>query len=320
MSTLLNQPLCATQFGNTGFGDCILEPGKIVGAFQVPSTFQIAAGDVGTLQTFLQNKAYAAIGTRIFPYHNWKSVTDNTEDVSITTTDYGSKYITRDGFYDLTFRYFAGGVLLHQDIAKNAGSGKYFIFYDDAGNIFARKSKSGSATVLKGIPVDIFYVKPWRVATGADAAIYELRFIIDPQYMNKGNFGYYSVGSDFSLLDIQGPQELELVLDSLASNVAKVSMYTKISKVNLHPVYGNALSNTGYWKATKRSDGSTISITSIAEDGANHDYTFTFNSATVSGMAPTDAIYLQSQNASVLYAAGIPYEAHEGLYIELPGS
>jgi hypothetical protein len=319
MSTLLNQPLCATAFGNTGFGDCILEPGKIIGAIQVPSTFQIAPGDVGTLQTFLQNKAYAAIGTRIFPYHNFVSVTDNTEDVSITTTDYGSKYITRDGFYDFTFRYFSGGVLLHQDIQKNAGSGKYFIFYDDNGNIFARKGKSGSTTVLKGIPVDIFYVKPWRPDTGADKAVYELRFIINPIYMNKGNFGYYSIGSDFSMIDIVGVQELELVLDSLLSNVAKVSVYTKISKVNLHPVYGAALANTGYWKATKRSDGTTISFT-VAEDGANHDYTFTFNSGTVSGMAVTDAIYLQSQNASVLNAAGIPYEAHDGLYIELPGS
>jgi len=317
---LLNQPLCATNFGNTGFGDCILEPGKIVGAFQVPSSFQIAAGDVGTLQTFLQNKTFAAIGTRIFPYHNFVTVTDNTEDVSITTTDYGTKYITRDGDYDLTFRYFAGGVLLHQDIAKNAGSGKYFLFYDDKGNIFGRRSKVGSATVLKGIYVDVFYVDKWKFNTGADAANYSMRFIFGGQQINNGNLAYYSVGSDFSLRDITGVQELELVLDSLVSNVAKIHVYTKISKVDLHPIYGNALSNTGYWKATKRSDGSSVGITSIAEDGANKDYTFTFNSATVSGMAPTDAIYLQSSNASVLYAAGIPYEAHEGLYIELPGS
>lgn len=317
MSNLLNQPLCATNYGNVGFGDCFLEPQEIVGGFQVPSTLSLSQSDMGTLQAVLQTKISAAIGTRIFPYSNWISVTDNTEDVSITTTDYGAKYINRDGFYDFSFRYLIGGVQLHNEIQKNAGSGKYFLFYDKKGNLFGKR---GANNTLKGIKVDIFYANPWRLPTGADAASYLLRFIINPSELNYGNLAFYSQ-QDFSFGDIAGIQELELLLFSLASNVAKVTIHTKISKVDLHPIYGNALSVVGYWKATKRSDGSVISITSIAEDAPNKAYTFTFNSGTVSGMAATDAILLQSQNASVLLAAGItPYEAHEGIYIELPGS
>lgn len=316
MSNLLNQPLCATNYGNTGFGDCFLEPSQIVGGFQVPSNFSLSQSDLGTLQAVLQAKISAAIGTRIFPYANWISVTDNTEDVNITTTDYGAKYINRDGFYDFTFRYLIGGVQLHNDIQKNAGSGKYFLFYDSKGNLYGKRS----GTTMRGIKVDIFYADPWRLPTGADAASYRLRFIINPSELNFGNLAFYSQ-QDFSYGDISGIQELELWLFSLASNVAKVGVRTKISKVDLHPIYGNSLSNTGFWSAAKRTDGSVIPLTSIAEDGANHVYIFTFNSGIVSGMAPTDAIVLKGANASVLLASGItPYEAHEGLAIELPGS
>lgn len=316
MSNLLNQPLCATNYGNTGFGDCFLEPAEIVGGFQVPSTFALSQTDIATLQAVLQTKISGAIGTRIFPYANWISVADNTEDVNITTTDYGAKYVNREGFYDFTFRYLIGGVQLHNEIQKNTGTGKYFLFYDKKGNLFGKRS----GTTIKGIKVDIFHANPWKLPTGADAASYLLRFIINPIEMNFGNLAFYSQ-QDFNYADITGIQELELWLFSLASNVAKVGVRTKISKVDLHPIYGNSLSSLSFWSATKRSDGTAIAITSIAEDGANHVYTFTFNSATVSGMAPTDAIVLKGANASVLLASGItPYEAHEGLAIELPGS
>jgi hypothetical protein len=114
----LNKPLCATEYGNTGYGECFLEPSKIVGAIQVPKEFEITEDDYATLQDFLNTKVSAGVGARIFPYHNFISVTDNTEDVTINTTDYGAKIFIRDGFYDFTFRYLKGGVQLHQEIGR----------------------------------------------------------------------------------------------------------------------------------------------------------------------------------------------------------
>lgn len=311
-----NQPLCASNYGNTGLGDCYFEPGKIKGAIQVPTNFEIALSDLATLQTFFEAKMSAAIGTRIFHYGGFETITDSTEEPTFNTTDYGYRYKTRDGYYDWTFRYFVGAVMLHQEIQKNAGSGKSFLFYDDNNVLMGYKS----GQTLKGIPGVIFEALPWRPNTGADAAQYLLRYIFDPTYINKGNLGYIKQ-SNFNFRDLAGLQEVEGQLFSLASNVAKVQLLTKIGGINLEPVFGATLASASLFEARKRSNDASITITSVADDPTNDAYTFTFDSSTVSGMAATDAILLKGKAASVWAAATVEgYEMHEDVVIELPGS
>jgi len=310
----INNPLCATGYGNTGYGDCFLEPAKIIGAFQVPSTFEIAEGDVVGLRAFLESKAVAAYGSRIFPLHKFASVTDNTEDVSITTTDYGFKYVNRDGFYDFTFRYFAGGVSLHQEIAKNAGSNKHFLFYDDNGVLYGYKS----AGKLKGIPVDIFYVNPWRFATGADAASYQLRFVINPVYMNKGNLGFLKATS-FNLFDIAGLQDVDIALVDIAANVATVQVFSRISKVDLHTAYAANLSQVTAWKAVDEL-GATVAITTVTDNPTDGGWDVTLNLAAFNA---ADKVYLTLAAPTVLQAAPINvvgFDGKDALIIEAPMS
>jgi hypothetical protein len=310
----INKPLCATQFGNVGYGDCVLDPQKFVGAIQVTKDFQIAEGDVGTLEAKFITATHAAIGTRIFPYHNFTALTDNTEDVTINTSDYGSKTVVRDGYYDFTYRYQKGGVMLHQQIQKNAGSGKYFLFYDDSGTLYGYKS----GDVLKGVPTDIFYANPWRLPTGAEAAIYTLRFIINPRYMNLGNLGYLKV-TDFNLYDIEGLQELHIELYSLVGNVAKVKLYTKISAVDMYDAYSTAFAQTTAWKAVNE-DGTTVAITTAPVDAAIKGWTLTFNSTTFNA---SDKVFLTTAVASVLRALTPTVEGFEGseaLTVEGPQS
>lgn len=314
----INNPLCATAFGNTGFGDCYLEPGKFAGAFQVPSGFQIAESDVAGLQAFLQTKIKAAIGTRIFPYHNFISLTDQSEAVNITTTDYGAKYINRDGFYDFTYRYLKGGVQLHQEIAKNAGSNKYFIFYDDNGVLYGYTTGG----VLKGIPVDIFYVEPWKLPTGADQAQYLLRFIINPKYLNKGNLGFLKVTA-FNLFDILGLQDVELQLISSAANVSIVKAFSKISKVDLYDAYSTNLATASAWTARDRTNLANLAITTVTVNSTYNGWNFTFNSAAWNLLAVTNAVLLKGTAASVWDATPIlvsGFEAKDELTIEIPGS
>lgn len=304
----INKPLCATSYGNTGFGDCFLEPSKFVGAIQVPSNFEISESDLSTLQSFLETKIHAAIGTRIFPYHNFISVTDNTEDVNITTTDYGAKYINRDGFYDFSFRYLKGGVQLHQEVAKNAGSNKYFLFYDDNGTLYGYTTGGK----LKGIPVDIFYANPWRLPTGADQASYLLRFIINPVYMNKGNLGFIKVKEalNFNLFDILGLQDVVLVLIESNSNVATIQVRTKISDVNLYDAYKTNLLLTAAWKAFK-SDGSASSVTTVADNAAEEGFDVTVNALNYEQEFDGAEMVIQLQVPSVLKASPILLEGFE---------
>lgn len=299
MSNKINKTLCATNYGNTGFGDCFLEPAKIAGAIQVPGSFQIQEGDIQGLLAFFQNKVLAAPGTRIFPYHNFIGIADATEAVNITTTDYGAKYVNRDGFYDFSFRYLKGGVNLHQEIQKNGGSGKSFLFYDDNGVIYGYKGPGG---VLKGIPTDIFYVDPWKFPTGADQASYLLRFIINPKYLNKGNMGFIPTAAlGFNMFDITGIQDISLELVSIASNVAIVQAFTKISTVNLHDAYAAALARTSAWLATNNW-GNPVGITAVADSPANNGWQITFLAGNFNA---SEHVYLTMALAGVLAASPI---------------
>jgi hypothetical protein len=267
----LNKPLCATNYGNTGVGDCFIELDKIIGAIQVPANFQIAQSDVAGLLAFLETKLHAAIGTRIFPYPKLVNITDNTEDITINTTDYGDKIFVKDGFYDWTFRYLNGGVQLHQELAKNQGSGKYFLFFDKNNVLLGYKS----GAYLKGIPVDQFRVLPWRPNTGGESALFNLRFIIDPIYLNQGNLGFLKV-EDFNLLDVQGLQDVELTVLDTAANVATVQVRSKISDVNLYDAYKTNLLQTTAWRLFK-SDGSASSITAVADNASDEGFDVTAN-------------------------------------------
>jgi hypothetical protein len=307
----LNNPLCASSYGNTGFGDCFLEPDKIVGAFQVPGDFAISESDTVTaqaFQSFLETKIHAAIGTRIFPYHNWISVTDNTEDVTINTTDYGAKIFIRDGFYDFTFRYLKGGVLAHQEFGKNEGSGKYFLLYDKNGVLYGYRSGGQ----LKGIPTELFKVLPWRPATGADAAQYLLRLIIDPVYMNKGNLGYLKVKDalDFNLFDVTGLQEVELTIIDQTLNVATVKVTSKISAVDMYAAYKTNLLQVSAWRGFK-SDGSASSITNVADNAADEGFDVTINPTHYQQELDGAAMKIQLAPAATLRATPISIEGFD---------
>lgn len=267
---LLNTPICATLYGNTGYGDCFLEPKKIVGAIQTGSTFSLSAADVltgATLLAKLNTARHAAIGARIFPYKNFISVDDQTEDENIQTTDYGGKYITREGDYDWKFRFLKGGVQALNEFQKNNGAGKYFYFFDDANVLYGYRS----AGLLKPFPVDQFKALKWKLPSGSDEAGYYLRFIMNQQYMNNGNLGF--VKSEFNLNDIEGLQTVVLSQKALTSNVVSVYAKTLISGLDLNAVYGATLAAGGAWVLTNLQTGAVIPIVTVTNGAGFYDVT-----------------------------------------------
>jgi hypothetical protein len=300
----LNKPLCATNYGNTGVGECFIDLDKLIGAIQVPPNFQIAQSDVAGLLAFFETKIHAAIGTRVFPYPKLTNITDNTEDITINTTDYGDKIYVKDGFYDWTFRYLNGGVQLHQELAKNGGANKHFLFFDKNSVLIGYKS----GAYLKGIPVDQFRVLPWRPNTGAESALFNMRFIIDPIYLNNGNLGFLKV--DFNLLDLAGLQDVELTILDQTANVATVQVRSKISDVNLYETYKTNLLQTTAWRAFK-SDGSASSVTNVADNAADEAFDVTVNPVDYAAEFDGDEMTIKLAIPSVLKAAPIEMEGFE---------
>lgn len=300
----LNKPLCATNYGNTGVGTCFLEPDKFIGAIQVTGDFKIAQSDEPTLAAFFATKIHAAIGTRIFPGPKLINLTDNTEDSTINTTDYGTKIFVKDGFYDWTFRYQKGGVQLHQELAKNAGANKYFLFFDK-NNVLYGYTSGG---YLKGFPIEQYLIPPWRLNTGSEAALYNQRFIIDPIYMNQGNLGFLQVG--FNLIDLVGLQDIELTILDQAANVATVQVRSKISDVNLYETFKTSLLQTTAWRFFK-SDGSLSSVTSVADNSADEAFDVTVNALAYAQEFDGASTKIQLAIPSVLKASPILMEGFE---------
>lgn len=300
----LNKPLCATNYGNTGVGTCFLEPDKFIGAIQVTGDFKIAQSDVATLSAFFATKIHAAIGTRIFPGPKLINLTDNTEDSTINTTDYGTKIFVKDGFYDWTFRYQKGGVQLHQELAKNAGANKYFLFFDK-NNVLYGYTSGG---YLKGFPIEQYLIPPWRLNTGSEAALYNQRFIIDPIYLNQGNLGFLQV--DFNLIDLVGLQDVELTILDQAANVATVQVRSKISDVNLYETFKTSLLQTAAWRAFK-SDLSASSVTTVADNAADEAFDVTVNAAHYAAEFDGASMLIKLAIPSVLKASPILMEGFE---------
>lgn len=300
----LNKPLCATNYGNTGVGTCFLEPDKFIGAIQVTGDFKIAQSDVADLLAFLNTKIHAAIGTRIFPGPKLINLTDNTEDSTINTTDYGVKIFVKDGFYDWTFRYLKGGVQLHQELAKNAGANKYFLFFDK-NNVLYGYSSGG---YLKGIPVEQYLLPPWRLNSGSEAALYNQRFIIDPIYLNQGNLGFLQV--DFNLIDVVGLQDVELTIIDQTANVATVQVRSKISDVNLYDTFKTSLLQTAAWRAFK-SSGVLSSVTTVADNAADEAFDVTVNALAYEQEFDGAEMKIQLAIPSVLKASPILMEGFE---------
>jgi hypothetical protein len=301
----LNKPLCASNYGNTGVGTCFLEPDKFIGAIQVTGDFKIAQSDVATLLEFLTTKIHAAIGTRIFPGPKLINLTDNTEDSTINTTDYGTKIFVKDGFYDWTFRYQKGGVQLHQELAKNAGANKYFLFFDK-NNVLYGYTSGG---FLKGIPVEQYLLPPWRLNTGSEAALYNQRFIIDPLYLNGGNLGFLQI-EDFNLIDLVGLQDVVLTIIDQTANVATVQVRSKISDVNLYDTYKTSLLQTAAWRAFK-SDLSASSVTTVSDNAADEAFDVAVNYTDWAAEFDGDEMLIKLAIPSVLKATPILMEGFE---------
>lgn len=317
----LNVPICASEFGNTGIGECIKEIKKIVGAIQVPKSFALTAGDLATLQTVLVAKAHASVGARIFPYWNMVLTADNTEEPTIQTDEYGGKTATRMGDYDLTFRIKNTGVDVYGNIEKNAGPGKYFLFVDEDGTIIGKRSGDS----LVGIYIDEFIVPPFRFAGGDTVTLYVLRFLFGSAQLSKGALGY--INTDFPIKDeVSGLQDVTVSVVDQSDNVLKVVLKTKSGGINLYPAHSAQLAAAAAFFSRNQEDSSAITITSVATDatldGGSGGFTVTLDSADYLAMDEGDKFSINLAAPAALLANPIGLEGYEGIaaVLEVPGS
>jgi len=276
----LNEIICAVNIKNTGYGECVIDPGKIMGAIRVPRGKVFTQAELTALRATLDTARLAALkANRIFPIHNFVGVTDNSEDVVFETLEYGSQKPVRDGNYRLTYRYTDGALCLSNALqTHNFGGLTSWLFYDDKDLLLGwrKLDATGLAYGLAGIPC-VFHALKWRQATGSTSPVYSVYFDFDPKYFNK-YLGF--VQADFPLNEITGLQNINLSQSGAsAAGVIKLIAKTGCDGANLYDLYNSQLDAAAAWTAINASTGNTITISSVAADANIKGFTITLDNA-----------------------------------------
>jgi len=274
--SILNNKNCAVGGGNTGYGDCFLDLKNIVGGILVPSSREYTAEETesaATLLAAIQADILAAAASRAYPLAAFEGLTDNTEDPTIQTLGYGGLAVTREGLYNLTLQFIQGGLCLSKSLRKFNQSNRSVLLFDANGVLVGWKS----GTVLKGIPLDMFYQRPFRFNDGTNVTNYSTQLVFKPQYLNDLiGFVEMSIG-DLSAL--RGLQDIVLY-ETTGSNlpVLKIKAKTGCAGTDLYDLYSTDLASVPLWVATNE-DGETIAITSVVVDPTLKAWTVTVDNA-----------------------------------------
>lgn len=313
MATIANQLNCESSYKNVGYGTCVLDPALIAGAILFNTKKSFTPSEVADLQTTLQDMAWAdSPSARAFPINYFVAMTDNSEDVSIQTFDYGDKAITRDGVYDWSGQFRKGSLCLSSALRSLNGD-RYVLFYDKNKVIYGYKSSDRLTT----IPV-LFYEKPWKLPTGSTATEYIARFIFLPNYLNED---VMIAKVAFDPAEITGLQDIDIIVNSFDSvtGVANITIQTLCGGVNLYDSYSTELAATGRYVVTNTDTGEAITVSTATAQASDKTFNVTLDVLDVD--YPTaGTIDFTLAAPSALNVAGIPgYEA-ETAVLTVPSS
>lgn len=306
--SLLNFKACNVAGGNTGSGDCFIEPKNLAGGFLVPSGFELTAAQLATPESTMAALIAAANNDnpalRIYPLPEIVGLTDNSEEPIFETYGYGVPAPVRDGNYNWQARFVRGGVCTLKQLQKFNGSGKKALLFDAEGLLIGTKV----GTALRGIPLHYFYADKWKVNDGTAGIQLFYRLSFNPSYINQ-NIGF--VALDFGQLsDMTGLQNINISLAAArAANVIKVKLATGCSGTDLYDQYSTEFASAPTNFVVTEA-GAAITITSVVVDANLKAFTLTLDAADPDYNAAGPFV-VSLAAVSVLTAAGIT--GYEGL-------
>jgi hypothetical protein len=312
----IHQLYCTSNRKNSGFGaGCPLDWKIIAGAIIWDQPKVFSAAELAALQTTLQNLAWSdTAATRCYPIGNFLNPEDNSEAPVIQTFSDGSKAKVRNGTYDWTFQFTAGGFPLLQALQTHSGnSSVYAIFYDKKNNVLCYNNGGNAAA----IPLQIFDALPWKMNTGQATAVYQVHFVFDYSYAND-NAEYFN--AQFDMSQIVGLQDIKVIVNGFnqSTGLANVTFLTENGGSNLYDTYSSDFVAT-ILSATNATTGGDITVTSITPVAGNKTFNIQLNHADPDW--PTDGnVILSFKAPSVLAANGLTGFAGESVYLEVTSS
>jgi len=275
--SILNTSLCGTTNGNTGVGDCPLDPGVLKAIIKVPQGVVLTEAQMAskeTVMTALRALVQADLRSqRAFPFPPQVTFTDNSTDPAFQTFGDQSSALTNEGIYNWMFQFRKGGKCLSDQLRKfNGDSNANFLVFDEKGNLYGTKVGND----MYGIPANYIYTDKMKVAVPDAVAVYAYRVDFLPTYFND-NLAF--VGLNLAeLLSLSGLININLELSGArAANVFKFKALAGCNKSDLYPLYSAQIASLSPADIVVTRLGNRVTVTSIVVDPNISGWTITLD-------------------------------------------
>ncbi len=299
--------ICGLVGGNTGSIDCDVTRGNPTQLIFGSAAFAAASYvDSATLKAaFLTKIKQAGTATdKLFPLPVIQGVSDKTEAAKYGSLGYGLQVKLLRSKPGYEFDVIAGSSLEKQLIKWDGKVVPVFIF-DDQDNIWGvldENSKFQGAEYLVGVEP-----RGFGDAQNPKTTKITISVVDSKDFTENSKFASVS----FSTNDLAGLVDVELYETTThSSNVYKIGARIKtdnlISTINVHDTYATELASSSVWEAfTGATYGTSLAITSVANDTTNGGWTVTFDNTAYGALSSGAKIKFKMKDPATLDAASV---------------
>jgi predicted regulator of amino acid metabolism with ACT domain len=300
--------LCGSSgLSNTGGIECDVSRGVLDRILVYNGAVPTASySDSDTFLSYLvtASKKSRTDSGKIFPFPSAQEIADKSEANTEGSLGLGFKTILREGLPSYEFKVFAGMVQLKALRKMNNKTIRIFE-YDRNKNIWG----TSVGTSFKGFQAKIF-VTGGKIATGTNVeegiVTITVSILDASEYLDNA----YFMPIDGNISDISGLMDIDLVeLAAHTSNAYKVGARVKSSQmggfINMYDNFSDLLALATNWKATVKSTGADLAITTVAKDAALKGWTVTFDSTAFAALPANSQIIVEFVAPETLDAADV---------------
>lgn len=325
---------CLGSVKNTGVPQCYLDTNFITGAIHVPKG-TILDGTTTPITTLLTNLIYNASKTaRGYVAYDFEKVDDSSDKLVIQSMPNGARHPVREGWMDLLFQWFDGGINKNQAMRTFNGS-NWDMFFIDTNPLNGQSNLWGIYTVSASTglvipnkiqafpttPGGFIWTPPQKPNTGSERTTYTTQYAFKQTYW-ADQIAAVGCAFDFpttfpGLNDVNVSAAATVNATPGSFNVSLVSPLG----TDIGALYSAALSGTGKtnWTCAVASSGASIVITSVTwvpstTTGVPGFFTL---AVVITPPYPTPPlpVLINLVNANALNTAGVPYESTGALSI-----
>lgn len=290
--------ISGASIGNTGSkqSKMLTQPWMVLfGSTSLVIPANVIDNDTGSdFLNWIKSHIHAVGNQKVYPYGGNKQPFDdtpqnNTQPTVHTSAITGAKRQMLAGYINLTLNTLEGGLQLAKALLAIGNSSLGVILFDQAGGFLLKKNSDGTYGFFnsQNSPGDlILQVKDTPFTNSINISL-------NPQTMIQ--LGQYYIDNSGAVLDLFGLTDI--TVDSrAAATTTSVTVGGTYDGGDIFDDYGSALAASSVWKVTKVSDGSTVTVSGVAQNTSLKAYVLTIGAQT-SGtqlkvdLQPSDVLY-----------------------------